>query len=67
MLNFKYTLTELEIIKQVALGHSNKEISKILFISVSTVKTHLENIYYKSGIKNRVQLAVLAAQKGLIN
>ena len=67
MLNFKYTANELEIIKLIALGLSNKEISKALYMSVSTVKSHLENIYRKTGVNNRVLLAIFALKNGYLN
>lgn len=54
------TLTEREmsIALLVAEGLSNKEIADLLYISHHTVKTNLENIYYKLSITNRVMLAV---------
>ena len=46
---------EMEVLKELAKGASNKEIGEILFISLSTVKTHVINIYSKLGAKNRVE------------
>ena len=66
-LNSKYTQKELEIINLIALGLTNKEIARELYISISTVKTHLENIFYKAGVSNRVQLAIFALKNGLLN
>ena len=54
------TARELDIIRYVAEGLSNKEISLKLLISEGTVKNHLHNIYRKIGIKNRTILATFA-------
>jgi DNA-binding NarL/FixJ family response regulator len=50
------TQKEHEIIKLVAQGLSNKEISKTLFIEEITVKIHLNHIFSKLGLKSRAQL-----------
>lgn len=55
----KLTDKEMEIIKLVCSGLSNKEISSKLFISEQTVKAHLHRIYQKLGIKNRSQLVLI--------
>lgn len=52
----KFTDKEMEIIRLVCNGLSNREISKKLFISEQTVKAHIHRIYQKLGIKNRPQL-----------
>jgi len=46
---------EIEVLKCLAKGYTNKQISEELFITVGTVKTHLYNIYQKMGVKNRSQ------------
>jgi LuxR family maltose regulon positive regulatory protein len=46
---------EIEVLNTLIDGLSNKEIGEKLFISVSTVKTHIINIYSKLGVKNRVE------------
>jgi len=48
-----------EIIELVAQGLSNQEIADRLFISLFTVKKHINNIFLKTGVSNRVQLARL--------
>ncbi|MEN3185983.1 MAG: response regulator transcription factor [Atribacterota bacterium] len=53
---------ELEIVRLVIRGMGNKEIAEKLFISESTVKNHLSRIFQKLGVKDRVELALLAAQ-----
>jgi DNA-binding NarL/FixJ family response regulator len=53
-----FTARELELIKAVAEGLSNKEISIKLFISEGTVKNHISNILDKCNLSHRTQLAV---------
>jgi len=55
-LRWGVTRREREIIELVGLGLSNQDIADRLFISVSTVKKHLNNIFTKTGVSNRVQL-----------
>jgi DNA-binding CsgD family transcriptional regulator len=50
---------EQEVLPLLVQGASNKELSERLFISVSTVKTHLRNIYAKFDVKNRYELLAL--------
>ena len=57
---------EIEIIKQVAAGLRNTEISNKLFISEGTVKIHLHNIYLKLGVDSRTKLTRYAQEKGLV-
>lgn len=62
------TLTgrELEIVKMVAQGLRNRAIGQQLSITESTVKVHLHNIYEKLGVQGRMELVLLAQQKGLV-
>ena len=46
---------ELEILALLAQGHSNQEIAGQLFVSLSTVKTHLQNLFDKMEVKRRTQ------------
>jgi DNA-binding CsgD family transcriptional regulator len=57
---------ELEVMRYVAHGRSNAEISAVLSVSRRTVATHLEHIFAKTGISSRVVLAVRAVELGLI-
>jgi DNA-binding NarL/FixJ family response regulator len=59
------TERELEILKQIATGRSNAEIGRELFIGETTVKTHVTHILQKLGLRDRVQVVVLAYQAGL--
>jgi DNA-binding NarL/FixJ family response regulator len=57
-MNFHFTKLELEVIKLVAKGKTNKEIAADLHLVEGTVKNYLKKILNKTGLKNRVQLAV---------
>ena len=47
------TNKEISILQLIAEGKSNKEIASINFVEVSTIKTHINNIYAKLGLRNR--------------
>lgn len=53
------TEREIEVVELILGGFSNKEISKILFVSETTIKKHLYNVYKKFNIKSRTQLVHL--------
>ena len=53
---------EMEILQMMSLGYRNKEIAEKAFISLSTVKTHINHIFQKLGVKTRVQ-AISRAQE----
>ena len=57
---------ELEILNFLAQGHSNQEIATILFVSVSTVKTHIQNLFEKLEVKRRIQAVEKAKNLNLI-
>ncbi len=46
---------ELEVLRLVASGFSNREIARQLILSLGTVKTHIHNVYGKLGVRNRVE------------
>ena len=58
------TIRELEILKLIDLGRSNKEIAGELHLSIHTVKTHVHNILEKLGAANRRRAVFLAYNKG---
>jgi DNA-binding CsgD family transcriptional regulator len=58
--DFTFTRAELEVLRWVRAGRSNRDIARILSKSEFTVKTHVQNMLQKSGLDNRVQLARLS-------
>ncbi len=60
------TPREVEILRLVVRGDKNKEIAEALCVSENTVKLHLGSILQKLQVRNRVQAAVVAIQRGLI-
>ena len=57
---------ELEVLALVASGKSNVEIASSLFVSLSTVKTHINNLYRKLGVRSRTQAIARARDLDLI-
>ncbi len=57
---------ELEILRLIETGDTNREIADRLYIAVSTVKTHINNLYGKLGVANRVQALARARELGLL-
>jgi two-component system, NarL family, response regulator LiaR len=57
---------ELEILNLLAQGHSNQEIAAKLFVSLSTVKTHIQNLFEKLDVKRRIQAVEKAKRLNLI-
>ena len=57
---------ELEILGLLAQGHSNQEIAAKLFLSLSTVKTHIQNLFEKLDVKRRIQAVEKARSLNLI-
>jgi DNA-binding NarL/FixJ family response regulator len=57
---------ELDVLRQLAEGKSNKEIAAALDLAEGTVKNHLSNVFGKLGVLDRTQAALLAREKGLI-
>ena len=58
------TEREAEVVRAIARGRTNREIAAELFISVSTVKSHVSGIQGKLGLRNRVEIAAWAWENG---
>jgi DNA-binding NarL/FixJ family response regulator len=61
------TERETDVLKQIVLGRSNKEIGTALFISEATVKTHINNLLGKLGVTDRTQAATTALLRGIVH
>jgi DNA-binding NarL/FixJ family response regulator len=61
------TTREIEVLKRIVAGRSNKEIASDLFISEATVKTHINSILGKLGVTDRTQAATTALQRGIVH
>ena len=60
------TERELDVVEHVARGRTNAEIAEALFVSVSTVKTHLEAVRMKLQARNRTEIAIWAWEHGVV-
>lgn len=57
---------ESDVMRLVAKGYSNKAVARELAITISTVKTHLRNIYRKLGVEDRAQLIIKTIKEGML-
>jgi DNA-binding NarL/FixJ family response regulator len=67
MVGSELTLRELDVLKLIVSGKSNKEIGNLLSISEATVKTHINNLLSKMGVSDRTQAATTALQRGIVH
>jgi two-component system response regulator NreC len=58
---------EVEVLKLIALGHTNGEIASSLFLSVRTVESHRAHIQQKVGLTTRAELVSYARERGLLD
>jgi len=61
------TSRELEVLKRIVAGRSNKEIASDLHISEATVKTHINSLLSKLNVSDRTQAATTALQRGIVH
>lgn len=64
--NFDFTEKEIEVLREITAGLTNDEIAEKLYMSVNTVKKHIQSMIDKTGLKNRTQLAVEAMKTGFV-
>ena len=64
--NHELTERELDILKELTTGDTNEEIAKKLFISVATVKSHIQHLMEKTGFKTRTELVSEARGLGIV-
>jgi HD-GYP domain-containing protein (c-di-GMP phosphodiesterase class II) len=57
---------EIEVLRLVAQGRSNREIAAELFIAEKTARNHVERVYAKLGVNNRTQASLAAIDRGLV-
>ncbi len=62
----QFSERELDVLRLVIEGETDSAIAEQLFISVATVKTHIQNMKNRTGYRNRTELAVKARESGLI-
>jgi two-component system response regulator NreC len=58
---------EHDVLRLLALGHTNQEISQLLFLSIRTVETHRARIMHKLGLTSRADLVRYALQTGVLD
>jgi two-component system response regulator DevR len=58
--------SQVAILRLISRGHSNREIAAEVHLSENTVKTHVQEIFRKLGVRNRVEAAILAGKSGWI-
>ena len=60
------TAREIEVLRCLVRGQSNREIAKTLVISPKTVGNHVEHVYTKIGVSNRAAASLFAMRHGLV-
>jgi DNA-binding NarL/FixJ family response regulator len=58
--------SQVAILRLISRGHSNREIAAEVHLSENTVKSHIQEIFRKLGVRNRVEAAILAGKAGFI-
>ena len=63
---FKLTEREFEVLSRIVEGQSNPQIASSLYLSLNTIKSHVNSILNKLGVNDRVQAAVFAVRNQLV-
>ncbi len=63
---FKLTEREFEVLSRIVEGQSNPQIASDIYLSLNTIKSHVNNILNKLGVNDRVQAAVFAVRNHLL-
>jgi DNA-binding NarL/FixJ family response regulator len=58
---------ELEVLKRVAAGNSNRAVASLMYLSEDTVKSHMKNISSKLGANDRTHAVMIAVKRGIID
>lgn len=66
MIRPSLTPRELDVLRLVSRGRSNKEIASAMFISEETVKSHMKGLFHKLGVHDRAEAVSTALQRGLL-
>lgn len=61
------TPREIDVLRQLALGLSNRDIAVVLHVGEETVKTHVAHVLSKLGVENRAQATLQAIKRGLVS
>ncbi|MCR5458028.1 MAG: response regulator transcription factor [Clostridiales bacterium] len=64
--NHEFTERELDVLKELSTGDTNTEIAERLYISVATVKSHIQHLMEKTGFKTRTELVSEARGLGIV-
>ena len=66
ILNIRFSQRELEVLRLLVEGCSNKEIATALNLSPNTIKTHIRSLMNKLGVEHRLQIVILVLRHNLI-
>ncbi|MFJ9706008.1 response regulator transcription factor [Streptomyces sp. NPDC101234] len=67
MLSTELTGREIQVVRLMAEGNSNRSIAQSLYLSEATIKTHLIRVYRKLGVDNRAAAVSEAVRRGLLD